>query len=160
MAEVFAGVVCGYALALLTTPLLAITLLRLRASGGLLARLLPTGASALPVSVLLHGALFLFWTALGIVLGLVLLAMRGADGALGSANAPFSLFVAGLTLAVSAPVIIALPRLRRPALIGALLVLAVFGWLMPHMAGWTTFGSGEPVRERSDVYQAAGADRP
>lgn len=141
MAEVFAGFVAGYALALLSTPLLALTLLRLRAESELVARLLPAGVSAISLSVLLHGALFLFWTGLGIVLGLVLLALRDAEGALGSANAPFSLFVAGLTLALVAPLAIAVRPIRQASILYALLVLAVFGWLMPYIAEWSTFES-------------------
>ena len=139
MAQVFAGLVCGYALALLLTPVLALVLLKLRLTSELLSRLLPAGASAVRIGVLLHGALFLCSTVLGILLGLVLLAMRDAGGALGSANGPFSLFVGGLTLAASAPVIILLRRFRPATLACALLVLGVFGWLMPHMAGWVTF---------------------
>jgi len=139
MAEVFAGFVAGYILALLSTPLLALTLLRLRAKGGVLARLLPAGVSALSLGVLLHGALFLFWTALGIVLGLVLLAMRGAEGALGSLNGPFTLFVAALALALVAPAAIALPGLRRVAVLCGLASVFVFGWLMPYLARWSSF---------------------
>lgn len=141
MAEVFAGFVAGYALALLWTPVLAVLLLRLRAGGGLLGRLLPAGVSPLGLSVLLHGALFLFWTGAGILLGLVLYGMRGAGGALGSLNGPYTLFVAGLTLALSAPVLIAVPALRLPVLLLSLAFLIVFGWLMPYLAEWSTFES-------------------
>lgn len=139
MAEVFAGFVAGYVLALVSTPLLAVVLVRLRAGGGLLAQLLPPGVSAVSVGVLLHGALFLAWTALGIILGLVLLAMRDAGGGMGSANAAFTLFVAGLVLALAAPIAIALPPLRRAAIICALVAVGVFGWLMPYLAEWSTF---------------------
>ena len=158
MSEVFAGFVCGYTLAIISTPLLALQLLRLRAGSELFARLLPAGTSAVMLGVLLHGALFLFWTAAGIVLGLVLFAMRDAGGTLGSANAPFSLFVAGLALMLAAPVVIALPRLRRAAIVGAVLFLAVFGGLMPYMAGWTTFEAEEAPTERPGFSHAVAAD--
>ncbi len=141
MAEVFAGFVAGYILALLSTPLLAITLLRLRAAGGLVARIFPAGVSALSLGVLLHGALFLFWTGLGIVLGLVLLAVGNAEGALGSANGPFSLLVVALVFALVAPLAIAVPSLRRAAVACALCAVAVFGWLMPYLARWSRFDS-------------------
>ena len=156
MSEVFAGFVCGYALALLSTPLLAILLIQLRARSELLLRLLPAGSSAVGVGVLLHGGLFFFWTAIGLVLGLVLFALRDSAGALGSANAPFTLFVAGLALALSAPFVVALPRLRQAAFVGAVLFLLVFGWLMPHMAGWTTFERNHtrPPPEPSDISHA------
>jgi len=139
MAEVFAGFVAGYGLAIVTTPLLSVWLLRLRAEGGLLARLLPEGSSAVGVSLLLHGALAMFWTGLGLALGLVLFAMRDAGAALGSRNGPFTLFVAGLLLALAAPLFAVLVRLR--ALIAAMFVAAliVFGWLTPYLAEWSKF---------------------
>ena len=139
MAEVFAGFVCGYALALLSTPPMALALLRLRGRNQLVARLLPSGASTGALAVVLHGALFFGWTGLGIVLGLFLLGMKGAGGALGSPNAPFTLLVAALVLAVLAPPAIA-ARPLRPALLSiGLLTLLVFGWLMPYMVDWSSF---------------------
>ena len=141
MAEVFAGFVSGYALALLSTPPLALTLLRLRATSDLLGRLLPVGSSAVAVAVVLHGALFFFWTGVGLLLGLVLLAMDEGDAAAGSANAPFSLFVAAATLALVAPFAVIARRLRPLILLSAALVLAVFGWLMPYLAEWSSFDS-------------------
>jgi hypothetical protein len=141
LAEVFAGFVAGYALAVLSTPLLALTLIRFRTESAVLARLFPAGVSMVSLGVLVHGALFFFWTALGILLGLILLAMRDAGGALGSANAPFTLFVAGLTLALAAPFAIVLERLRQPVLLCSLLVVLVFGWLMPYLAEWSSFES-------------------
>jgi hypothetical protein len=137
--EVFAGFVCGYILALVSTPLLAMVLLRLRSGSELFARLLPPGVSALSLSVLLHGALFMFWTAVGILLGLILLAMEDAGAAAGSRNAAYSLFVAGLVLALAAPVVIAVRPLRQMGLVCAVAALVVFGWLMPYMAEWSNF---------------------
>jgi hypothetical protein len=137
MAQVFAGFVAGYAVALLSTPLLALTLLQARAGNGLLSRLLPPGTSAVSLAVILHGLLFFFWTAVGLLLGLLLLGMDGADAALGSRNLAFTLFVAGLTLAILAPPFILAPRLRRFLLLTGLFTLAVFGWLMPYMARWS-----------------------
>jgi hypothetical protein len=82
--------------------------------------------------------------------------MRDEAGAIGSANAPFTLFVAGLALAIGAPFVVVLPRLRPAALTGVVLFLLVFGWLMPHMAGWTTFESDapRPPPEPSDIAHA------
>jgi hypothetical protein len=139
MAEVFAGFLAGYAMAVLSTPLLSVLLLRLRAESPALERVLPVGVSAVGVSVLLHGALTMVWTALGLVLGMILLAMESAGGALGSLNWPFTLFVAGLFLALGAPLFALLAPVRR--LIGLTLVAAVllFGWLMPYLAEWSKF---------------------
>lgn len=139
MGEVFAGFLCGYVIALAFTPLTAYLLLRLRATSVALQRLLPAGTSAFAVGVVLHFAMLLFWTGIGIVFGLVLLAMEGAPEGLGSRNFAFSIFVFALTLAAAAPVIIAVRRLRMQALAASLAVLLLFGWLMPYMAVWSKF---------------------
>lgn len=139
MGEAFAGFVAGYAVALLTTPLVAVWLLQLRLGSALLARLLPEDSSALALGVIVHRALFLFWTALGLLLGLLLWAM-GDDGDIaGGANLPFLLFVSALTLAVVAPVAIVLHRARWPVVVAAGIVVVVFGGLMPYLAEWSRF---------------------
>jgi hypothetical protein len=147
MAEVFAGFVAGYAMALLSTPVVAIAIVRLRATSPLLARLFPEGISATPLAVILHGALFLFWTALGIVLGLMLLAMRDSGEAIGSLNGAFTLLVIGLTLAIVAPIVIVLRQVRPAVLLAGLTVVLVFGWLMPYLADWSNFPD-PPTKER------------
>jgi hypothetical protein len=141
LAEVFAGFVCGYLLALLTAPLLALHLFRARASDGLVARMLPVGTSPIALVVVLHGVLFLLWTGAGLILGMVLFAMRDSGGALGSPNGPFTLFVAALTLMLASPFVVVMARLREVVVPMAVAALLVFGWLMPHLAGWTKFGS-------------------
>ena len=139
MAQVFAGFVAGYGLALLTTPMLAYLLFRVRAGSELLTRMFPREAPMVAVAMLIHGALTFTLTALGIVLGLVLLAMKDADGALGSENWPFTLFVAAMTLAGVAPIFALLRPLRRAVAAYSLLFVAVFGWLMPYLANWSKF---------------------
>lgn len=141
MAEIFAGFVTGYGMAVLSTPLMSIWLVRLRMESGLMAKLLPEGASAVSMSVVLHGALAMFWTGVGLILGLVLFGMRGADEALGSRNAPYTLFVAALFVALGAPLAALLPPLRRLTVPGIALAVLVFGWLMPYLAEWSTFGA-------------------
>ena len=89
----------------------------------------------------LHGGLVVVCTGTGLLLGLLLYAMRDAGEALGSPNVAFTLFVAGLTLMLFAPVIALAARVRRQALVAAVLVLLLFGWLMPYMAQWSKFGS-------------------
>ncbi len=141
MAEIFAGFVTGYAMAVLTTPLLSFWLFRLRMQSAFMARLLPEGASAVSMSVILHGALVMFWTGIGLVLGLVLYGMRGAGEALGSLNVPYTLFVAGLFVALGAPLVMLLPPWRRLTVPGLLLAILVFGWLTPYLADWSSFES-------------------
>jgi hypothetical protein len=141
MAEVFAGFVCGYAVALIFSPLLAVTLLRLRAPGNLLDRMLPSGVNLTAVAFILHGALAFFWTAVGILLGLVLLALADRPGGLCSRNLAFSFVVTAMTLAFLAPVAYTIAPLRRPLLLTGLLIVVLFGWLMPYLASWSAFGS-------------------
>jgi hypothetical protein len=141
VAEVFAGFVTGYGMAVFTTPLMSVLLIKLRMESALMARLLPEGTTATSMSVLLHGALALFWTCIGLVLGLVLFGMRGAGEALGSLNGAYTLFVAGLFVAIGAPLVALLPPLRRQAVAGIVLAIVVFGWLTPYLAEWSHFDS-------------------
>jgi hypothetical protein len=137
--EVYSGFICGYAIALISTPLLALSLLKMRAGGGLLATLLPEGTSALSLCVILHMGLIFMWTGLGILLGLVLLMMDGKGSALGSPNAPFTLFVFGLVLAMTAPAILLMRQLRPLTIVCALSAVIAFGWVMPLLAKASNF---------------------
>jgi hypothetical protein len=139
VAEVFAGFVAGYGLALITTPILAWMMFRVRASSELLTRMFPREAPLVAVAMLLHGMLTFALTLLGLILGLVLLAMKDADGALGSLNWPFTLFVAALTLAGVAPVFAIFWPFRVAIAAYTVLFVAVFGWLMPYLAEWSKF---------------------
>jgi hypothetical protein len=141
VAEVFGGFVTGYAMAVISTPLLSFWLVRLRLESALMAKLLPEGTSAVGLSVILHGALALFWTGIGLVLGLVLYGMRDAGEALGSLNGPYTLFVAALFVALGAPLVGLLPPLRRMLVSGIVLAIIVFGWLTPYLAEWSSFDS-------------------
>jgi hypothetical protein len=139
VAEVFAGFVAGYGLALITTPILAWMMFRVRASSELLMRMFPREAPLVAVAMLLHGMLTFALTLLGLILGLVLLAMKDADGGLGSLNWPFTLFVAALTLAGVAPVFAIFWPFRVAIAAYTVLFVAVFGWLMPYLAEWSKF---------------------
>jgi hypothetical protein len=139
VAEVFAGFVAGFALSLITTPLLAFTLLSMRAGNGAISRLWPAEANLVAVSMVLHGFTAFSLTALGIVLGLVLLGMDGAASGAGSLNAPFTLFVAALVLAIFAPLVAIMAPLRRQLVAYALVTVIVYGWLMPYLADWSRF---------------------
>jgi hypothetical protein len=137
VAEVFAGFIAGYAMAVLTTPMLSFLLLKLRMESPLMARLVPEGTSAVGLSVLLHGGLALFWTMMGILLGLVLLGMEDAGSALGSLNGPYTLFVAALFVAIAAPIFALFAPLRRVIASAVVLAILVYGWLTPYLAEWS-----------------------
>jgi hypothetical protein len=141
VAQVFAGFVCGYIMALVGAPLLALNLVRLRTSSATVSRLMPQGTSMVALTVVLHGVLIIGCTGAGLLLGLLLYAMRHADGALGSPNLPFTLFVFGATVAAFAPAVFLAERFRQQVLAAAAVVLLLFGWLMPYLAEWSTFSS-------------------
>lgn len=136
MAEVFAGFVCGYGLALLATPIVAIALVRARVSSPLVARVFPEGTSLTAVSILLHMFSFLLFTALGMLLGLLLSGLEGRspEGGLGSPNRAFTAFVIAAAAIAVVPPAIVLARLRLPLLACGLLFAGVFGWLMPYLS--------------------------
>lgn len=143
MSEVLAGLVCGYALALVSTPLVAVALLRLRSRTRFLSIAVPAQAPVLALTVVLLWFAFLLWTALGMVFGLVLLGFEDRvprDG-LGSPNLAFTLFVIFWSVVAFAPVAMLLKPARRHVLAAALAFAGVFGWLMPHMAGWGPLAS-------------------
>jgi hypothetical protein len=139
--QVFAWFVCGYALALVGAPLLALTLVRMRTTSPSVQRLMPQGTSMVAFTVVLHGGLIMACTGAGLLLGLLLFAMKDGGGGLGSPNLAFTLFVFGATVMVFAPAVALLSSLRRQVLATAFVVLVMFGWLMPYMAQWSKFSS-------------------
>jgi hypothetical protein len=118
---------------------MAMALLGLRAGNGAISRLWPPEANLVAVSMVLHGFAAFALTAVGIVLGLVLLGMEGAASGAGSLNAPYTLFVAALVVAIFAPIVALIAPLRRQLVAYAVITLAVFGWLMPYLAEWSAF---------------------
>jgi hypothetical protein len=139
MAAAMAGFVCGYALALIVTPLAAVALVRARAGGGLVAQVMPQGASLIAVSVILHLFAMLTLTALGLLLGMLLngLEENSPAAGLGSPNRVFTAFILAATAIAVVPLAVASRRLRLPLLAGGLLFAGCFGWLMPYLASWS-----------------------
>ena len=138
MAEVLAGIVCGYALALTVTPIVAVALLRARVNSPLLAKVLPEGTSFVAISVIIHGFAFMALTALGMLLGLLLsgLEERSPAGGLGSPNGAFTAFILASAVIAVVPLAVFAPRLRRALVAGGLLFAGLFGWLMPYLSLW------------------------
>jgi hypothetical protein len=136
MPEVFAGFVCGYALSLALVPLAAVALVRARPHSALLERIVPPGTSLIAVSVILHLFALLVFTAIGMLLGLMLsgLEERRPAGGLGSPNAIFTVMVIAMTAIAVLPLAAVAPPFRRPLIVGGLVFVAVFGWLMPYLA--------------------------
>jgi hypothetical protein len=135
VAEVFAGFVVGYALALLLTPLAAIALVRSNRRSGFAQRVAPPGTSVIALSVVIHFAAIIMLTALGLVLGMALggIESRKPDSGLGSPNLVYTLMVLAITAVLIIPTL-ALPTLRRYALIAAIVFALAFGWGMPWLA--------------------------
>ena len=138
MAEALAGFVCGYGLALVATPLAAIALLRARVSSPYLRSVLPEGTSLIAVSVILHTFIFLTFTALGVLLGLLLAGLdgRNPEGGLGSPNRAFTAFIIATAAIAVGPLALFASRQRLPLLGGGLLFAGGVGWLMPYLALW------------------------
>lgn len=135
MAEVFAGFVVGYALALLLTPLAAIALVRSNRRSGFAQRVAPPGTSIIALSVVIHFAAIIMLTALGLVLGMALggIESRRPDGGLGSPNLVYTLMVLALAAMLAIPTL-AVPAVRRYVLIAAVAFAVAFGWAMPWLA--------------------------
>jgi len=136
VAQVFAGFVCGFILALISTPVLAVWLVRSRESSTFIARALPEGTSPVIISVPAANFAFLLWTALGLVLGMVLIAVddRTSQGGLGSENLFFTLIVLLFAVVIFLPPLVLLRRARRIVLLHAVCFVALFGWLTPFLA--------------------------
>ena len=136
MAEVFAGFVCGYGVALLFTPLVALMIIDARSRIPYLAKAIAPNISAVALTVPISLLAFLIWTAIGMVLGLL---YRGAeqnipDGGLGSPNLLYTALV--LAFGGSALMLIALGlrRLPWPVLVIGVAFVGGFGWAMPYLA--------------------------
>jgi hypothetical protein len=136
MAEVFAGFVCGYAIALLFTPLVALTIISARSRVPFLAKAIAPNISAVALTVPISLFAFLIWTAIGMVLGLL---YRGAEqnipqGGLGSPNVLYTALV--FSFGTSALMIIALGLRRLPwqVLVIGVAFVGGFGWAMPYLA--------------------------
>ncbi len=136
MAEVLAGFVCGFGLALIVTPIAAIALVRARLSSPLLQRLVPEGTSLVAISIILNSFAVLTLTALGILLGLLLLGLESSNpaGGLGSPNGAFTGFILIASAIALAPPALLFRALRQPLLTGGLLFVGLFGWLMPYLS--------------------------
>jgi hypothetical protein len=134
--EAFSGFVCGYALALAATPVIAIALLRARVSSPLMQRIVPEGTSLIAVSIIIHTFAFLMLTALGILLGIMLAGIEDSRpaGGLGSPNQLFTAFIIATGVIAVLPIAIAVPRWRLPLLVSWLVFVATFGWAMPYLS--------------------------
>ena len=135
MAEVFAGFVVGYALAVALTPVAAIALARASDRASFAGRVAPPGTSIIALSVVLHVAGMLALTAIGLVLGMALggIEDRRPAGGMGSPNIAYTLIVVALTAVIFIPAL-ALPALRRYTFAAAWLFAASFGWALPWLA--------------------------
>jgi hypothetical protein len=136
LAEIFSGIICGYVLALIVTPLAALAMIRMRVESEWLRRLVPPETPLLAWSLVLHSFWFLVLTGIGMVLGLLLYGLEDSHPAsgLGSPNAVFTIVVV-LTSAIAVlPIALVLPRWRMPLLAGGLVFALTFGWIMPYLS--------------------------
>ncbi len=138
MAEVFSGFVIGFALALAAAPLASLLAIRAAAHSASFRRLAPPGTNLAALSVVLFGFGFFLFTAIGMILGMLLLTLndRRPEAGLGSPNAAFTVLVLIITVMGVAPLALAWPAARRALLVSGLLFAGLFGWLLPYLASW------------------------
>ena len=136
MAEVFAGFVCGFALALIATPFFALWVVQSRNAIPFIKNAVPEGMSILMVSIPISSFFFLTWTMIGIVLGMALVAAQNATtrGGLGSYNILYTVIVVLLAFIVFFPPFVIVRSARRLTAGVALSFLVLFGWLTPFLA--------------------------
>lgn len=135
MADVFAGFIVGYALALLAAPAGAIALVRSNDRTRFAQRVAPPGTSVVALSVIVHVAAVIALTALGLVLGMALngIDARRPAGGLGSPNLLYTSMVLALAAALVIPAL-AMPAVRRYAIVAGIVFAVAFGWAMPWLA--------------------------
>lgn len=145
MAEVFAGFICGFALALIATPFFALWLLQSREAVPLVKNAVPEGMSILMLSIPISSFFFLTWTAIGIVLGMMLLAIQDetTQGGLGSPNILYTAIVLILTVMIFLPPFVIIRSARRLTVGLALSFLVLFGWVAPHLAHLASIHAGQ-----------------
>lgn len=135
MAEVFAGFVVGYALAILVSPVAAIALVRSNDRTGFAQQIAPEGTNIVALSMVVHLAAMIVLTAIGLVLGMALAGIetRRPDGGMGSPNVVYTVLVVALTASLVIPAL-AIAPIRRYAIVFAFAFVTLFGWAMPWLA--------------------------
>ncbi len=138
MPEVMAGFICGFALSVLVTPVAAIAIVRARGTSPLMRQIVPEGTSMIAVSVIIHLFAVLTLTAIGLLLGMLLVGIESSKpaGGFGSPNRIYTAFIIITALVAVLPLSIASARLRTPLLVGGLVFVATFAWFMPYLASW------------------------
>ena len=123
MASVFVtvGVIMAFTLVKDPSPAMAVMLARF-----------PPGGAVMAVVVLAYPV----WGAIGIVMGLLFLALQNGmpGGGLGSPNLAYSVGVATAAALLAAPVMLLLRRVWQGVVGIALSSAAIFGWLLPFLA--------------------------
>jgi hypothetical protein len=135
LAEVFAGFVMGYAISLAVAPAAAVALVRSNDRTGFAQRVAPPGTSVVALSVVIHFAALLVFTAMGMVFGMALAGVedRRPEGGLGSPNVAYTLIAVTGVAVLSIP-LLAIRPLRRAAGASAIALAALFGWALPWLA--------------------------
>jgi hypothetical protein len=131
---IFAGAICGYVMALLSSLLLAGSLTRGAAGEGVVRRFVAPTLSVPIVAVGVFTLGFFAWPALGAVLGAAYGAAGEGTQALGSPNIYFSLAVAVVTAPQAAVVCLLAGRVEAAVVALAASFVVAFGWAMPILA--------------------------
>ncbi len=135
MKALLAGWVAGYAVSIIMTFVVLLSLPGATSGAGRARRLLPGSLSPWAVAVVVSVGGLLAWTLAGLVLGAAYQAVsHDAAGGFGSPNQAFTLAVSG-SVAVGGIVVSLVARWARwQALATALVAAGAFGWLLPNLA--------------------------
>ncbi|MGQ9572842.1 MAG: hypothetical protein ACUVV3_06625 [Dehalococcoidia bacterium] len=136
MAEVFAGFVTGYIMALIFSGLAALMIADARSRLPYLAKAIAPNISAVALAVPISMIAFLLWTAVGMFLGLLYryTVDEARGGGLGSPNLLYTLLVISFAGLILAGIVAAFRRLPWQVAALGLSFIALFGWVLPRLA--------------------------
>ena len=136
MAELFSGIIAGYAMALVFTALSAHLIVNTHGQVALLTKTVFPNISSMMLAVPISIFSFIIWTLIGILLGFL---YRGiADkwismGGLGSPNWPFTISVCLFSLLALLFIAYIWRVLHWQVIVMIIAFAALFGWALPHM---------------------------
>jgi hypothetical protein len=140
MEEVFSGFVCGFVMSIVATPPFSLWVLRSRDDIPFIRNAVPQGMPLTLLSIPIASFFFLVWTGLGLVFGMLLIAVNDShpQGGLGSPNLLFTVIVLSTAVIVFSPLFVLVRSARRLSLFLAITYVALFGWATPILAHYAS----------------------
>ena len=140
MAEAFSGFVCGFVMSIVATPPFALWVLNSRDDIPFVRNAVPRGMPLTLLSIPIASFFFLIWTELGLVFGMLLIALNDASprGGLASPNLLFTAIVLVSAFIIFLPFFALVRSARRLAVFLALSYVVLFGWATPILAHYAS----------------------